>query len=258
MSEGRFPTFVINLDDSAARLARIAAQFAALGRGFERVPAIDGRRFGPGDVPAYDEPAARRFMGRALLGGELGCFLSHLRAAEAFLATGEEAGFVFEDDALIPEHLFPVAEAAVEWLRSTGRADWRLLNLGYAPHFAVTPLTVLRYGERRFEVCAAHYFPMGGFALLWSRSGAAEFLEIAKTIRAPVDNTLRHWLCRAGGGYGFRPALGWVHTGDTDIGSVLSRSRHGRSALYGLIRQRRLWSDKLHALAAMWQARGAG
>ncbi|MCB2117092.1 MAG: glycosyltransferase family 25 protein [Rhodobacteraceae bacterium] len=250
MPRDAFPAFVINLDGSSERLMQARAQFAGLGRDVTRVPAVDGRRFTAPDVPDYDEAATLRYMGRQMLGGELGCYLSHLRAAEMVLATGARAGFVFEDDALVPAHLFPVAEAAADWLDTQGRSDWRLLNLGYAPGFAWTPLTALGHGGREFELCAAHYFPMGAFALLWSRKGAEEFLNIARTIRAPVDNTLRHWLCRAGGGYGFRPHLGWVRTEGSDISGNAARRDHGRSALYGLKKQRRLWSDKLHALAA--------
>lgn len=254
MAGDQFPIFVINLEDSRERLAQAEAEFARQGRAFVRIPAVDGRRFTAADVPTYDEAAALGYMGRTLPGGELGCYLSHLRAAEAFLATGQEAGFVFEDDALVPDALFPVAEAAVAWLGAQGRDDWRLLNLGYQPTFAWTSLAVLGHGDRRYELCAAHYFPMGAFALLWSRRGAEEFLDVARTIRAPVDNTLRHWLCRAGGGFGFRPNLGWVRTEGSDIASVDVRRKHGRSALYGLRKQRRHWSDKLHALAAKLRA----
>lgn len=258
MAGDRFPIFVINLDDSQVRLAQAEAEFARQGRDFVRVAAVDGRRFTRADVPAYDEAAALRYMGRTLPGGELGCYLSHLRAAEAFLATGQEAGFVFEDDALVPDALFPVAEAAVDWLAAGRRDDWRLINLGYQPTFAWTPLTKLSHGARRYDLCEAHYFPMGAFALLWSRRGAEEFLEVAATIRAPVDNTLRHWLCRAGGGLGFRPHLGWVRTEGSDIASTDARRMHGRTALYGLKKQRRLWADKLHALAAKRRAGRAG
>lgn len=258
MAEGRFPSFVINLDGSPERLRQAETMFAGLSREIQRVPAVDGRRFAAADVPRYDEAATLAYMGRRLLGGELGCFLSHVRAAEAFLATGKEAGFVFEDDALVPDALFPVAEAAVDWLGANGLIGWRLINLGYSPSFAWTALTMLQHGERRHELCQAHYFPMGAFALLWSRRGAEEFLAVAATIRAPVDNTLRHWLCRAGGGLGFRPPLGWVRTEGSDIGAVSVRRREGRSALYGLKKQRRLWSDKLAALAAQRRAPQAG
>lgn len=258
MAEDRFPIFVINLDDSPGRLAQIRAQLDNVGRSFQRVMAIDGRRLALADVPAYDELATRRYMGRSLLGGEIGCYLSHLRAAEAFLATGQEAGFVLEDDALVNAALFPVAEAAADWLAATGRKGWRLINLGYPPSFAITPLKSFAGEGRRYELCAAHYFPMGAFALLWSRRGAEEFLDVAWRIRAPVDNTIRHWLCRAGGGLGFRPSLGWVRTDDSDISGAEARRKHGRTFLYGLRKQRRLWADKLHALAALRSARRTG
>ena len=244
------PVFVINLEESTQRLAQAMAQLRLVDRRVTRVPAVQGRRFTAADVPDYDESATLRYMGRKMLGGELGCYLSHMRAAEAFLDTGHRAGFVFEDDALMPEHLFPLAEAGAAWLDANGRDDWRLLNLGYMPSFAWTRLTSLEHAGKRFDLCAAHYFPMGAFALLWSRKGAEEFLRVAKTIRAPVDNTLRHWLCRAGGGYGFRPNLGWVSTEDSDISGEAARRTYGRSYFYGLKKQRRLWADKLHALAA--------
>ncbi|MGB3176258.1 MAG: glycosyltransferase family 25 protein [Albidovulum sp.] len=240
--------FVINLDESAGRLARMQAQFDTLGQGFTRIPAVDGRAFGASDVPAYDEAQALRFMGRKVLGGELGCYLSHIKAAAAFLETDAAFGLIFEDDAVLNADVFPVVRGASRWLAASAQRDWRLINLGYGVTRFRSPLEPVIGATNTYELCQAHYFPMGAFALCWSRRGAAEFLARSRVIFSPVDNALRHWLCRSGGGLGFQPGLVGVIPGDSDIDDDLARSAHGRVGSYGLKKQRRLWRDKLWAM----------
>ncbi|MRX49878.1 glycosyl transferase [Paracoccus sp. S-4012] len=244
------PVFVINLDGSDARLEAATRQLEAAGLPFERVPAVDGRGRDPSADPAYDPRRAWRFMGRPLQGGEIGCFRSHLAAAERFLQTGAPVGVVFEDDLL----LMPGADEGLPALieRLGREPGWDLVNIGPTRLKYASRLGMFDGGFRRFGLVRAHYFPMTTTGLIWSREGARRFLELGRSIHAPVDHALRDWLTRSGRGLAVWPAM----VGDIRVESEITPggapARRGpgaeRSLFYGLIKQRRLIPLKLIAL----------
>ena len=90
--------YVINLDRDAERMASIRANLETLGLPFERLPAVVGKEVPDWeklvDLPAYawrnrlDTPRA----------GEVGCYLSHLKAMETFLRTDAPWCVILEDD----------------------------------------------------------------------------------------------------------------------------------------------------------------
>lgn len=98
-------TWVINLDRAPERLARIRGQLEGLGIAFERLPAVDARAFTPEQQALLDRAAYRRKHGMEPLGGELGCYLSHVEVMRRFLATDAQAALVLEDDVLLTERL---------------------------------------------------------------------------------------------------------------------------------------------------------
>lgn len=238
--------YLINLDGSDDRLASARAQLAAQGAGFVRVPAFDGRNRAPEDIPDHGLRAAWRFMGRPLSGGELGCYHSHLACARRLLDSGAPYAIVLEDDlALAPDAMRIAAEVA-EWLDQQGIA-WDLVNIGAAKRKIFTPLR--RFGPH--ELSRAHYFPMTTGGLIWSRAGAAAFVQGHGRIFAPVDNYFRYWLTRRGTGFSVWPPLVGTTGAASDIDSagVGRKAKAGRHPLYGAIKQRRLWADKA---IAMW------
>jgi len=90
--------YVINLDRDAERMASIRANLEALGLPFERLPAVMGK-----DVPEWEKlvdlPAyAWRNRLDTPRAGEVGCYLSHLKAMETFLRTDAPWCVILEDD----------------------------------------------------------------------------------------------------------------------------------------------------------------
>ena len=115
--------YVINLDRDAERLASIRANLGGLGLSFERLPAVIGKEV-PGweklvDMPAYawrnrmDTPRA----------GEVGCYLSHLKAMETFLRTEAPWCVILEDDV----EVLPGCEAVLGAVSE--KDDWDLVKL---------------------------------------------------------------------------------------------------------------------------------
>lgn len=246
-----FLCFVINLDGSTARMEAIADSLGRTGIRFERLPAFDGRKLDLSKVADYDAAAARRYMGRELVGGEIGCYYSHLNAARAFLASDQRHCLVIEDDAAPDQQLKMIVAAAIAFLDRHDPA-WKIVNLGNERMKIFRPLLPLQGARGGYTLCAAYYFPMTTGGILWSREGARAFVEGHRTIFAPVDNFFRHWITRAGGGYAFLPRPVSTTDAESDIThpGTQQRSRRGRTALYGLRKQRRLLVDKLIATVA--------
>jgi glycosyl transferase family 25 len=241
-------TFVINLDSSSDRLSEITQHLSDRGIDFTRVPAVDGRQPDHAEADRYDSRSARKIIGREMMGGEIGCFLSHRRALSVFLQTKASHALILEDDAILEPNIIEKIENAVAWLDISASKGWRTINVGRAKLPITTHLCEL--GEH--NLVAAHYAPMGAYALIWSRKGAEEFLTLSEKISAPVDNTMQNWLCRNGGGFAINPELAFVSYAESVIDNTAhghrpARGRFQRSWLYGPRKQTRLWKNRLWA-----------
>jgi glycosyl transferase family 25 len=252
-------TYVINLDGSADRLAAIAERLADFGIEFERVAAVDGRKMDLSILPGYDAERAERYMGRSLVGGEIGCYLSHLKVAEAFLQSDAPYALVLEDDALPLCNPVELLDQALPNLGAID-ANWLLINIGNNKLKIATPLKRYTVGSRKCELVAAHYFPMTTSAIVWSREGARRFVEEHDKIFAPVDNYFRYWLTRTGHGYSFWPAPVTTTEAASQIlgGAGTARKSNKRKWYYGAAKQFRLFQDKWIASVAKkrFQSRG--
>ena len=101
----RLQTWVINLDRAPERLARIGSQLQRLKLPFTRLAAVDARALTPEQTASLDEAAYRRKHGMTPVLGELGCYLSHVQAMHAFLASPADFALILEDDVLLHDSL---------------------------------------------------------------------------------------------------------------------------------------------------------
>jgi glycosyl transferase family 25 len=115
--------YVINLDRDSERMASIHANLVRLGLSYERLPAVMGK-----DVPDWEklvDPSAYAWRNRLDMprAGEVGCYLSHLKAMETFLQTEAPWCVILEDDV-------EVLPACADVLRSLSeKGDWDLVKL---------------------------------------------------------------------------------------------------------------------------------
>lgn len=248
--------YLINLDGSDQRLDRATRQLQAEGLAFERVAAFDGRQLSVDQFPDYDAEAARKYMGRPMLGGEIGCYLSHLDCARRFLAGPAEHCVVFEDDMLLVPGTAEFLDQSLAWLASKS-VEWHLMNIGARRHKIYTPLHEFDFAGQGHLLTRAHYFPMTTTGLVWSRQGASAFVSGHHRIFAPVDNYFRYWLTRSNMGLAVMPPLVTAADFDSEISSSAGpgRSKQGRRLDYGLIKQKRLMIDKAIALRHRWSSR---
>ena len=248
----KIATYLINLDGSDARMAAASTQLQQYGIAFERIAAVDGRKFEVDKHPQYNKTRALRYMGRDLVGGELGCYMSHMKCAETFLASDADIAIVIEDDMACSYNFVPSIVQAIEWLQNHGRADWQVFNVGNQKMKISTPLCTIAGDAQAAVLHAAHYFPMTTTGVVWSRAGASEFLNQTQEqgIFAPVDNFLRYWQTRAAKGYCFWPPLLSTTGVGSDIDDKTVRKKHQRAPYYFFSKQARLWQDKYLAIRA--------
>lgn len=171
---------VLNLDRSPDRLAAIARSLAALGIGFERIRAVDGRGLAP-PVHGLDADLWRATHGREPQPGEVGCYLSHLSALSRFLATDAAHAMVLEDDAVVTA----AARDLVAQLTGPGAPDdWDLVR--FEAHHGRLGLPIRRLTPSA-RLCALPFRSAGSAAYLLNRAAAAALLRDLMPMRRPYD-----------------------------------------------------------------------
>lgn len=179
---GNVQTFVICLEREEARGRAALEQIR--GRSIDATLFIgtDGRSLSPADREDVDQRAAVATIGRELVAGEIGCFLSHRRLWREIAAKDLAAAVVLECDARVaPQHDAIVAEL------SRRRFEWDIVML---QHRKCVPSFWHRHtlnGEARaVKFANRRSFHTSGY-LLTARA-ARRLDELAVRITMPVDH----------------------------------------------------------------------
>lgn len=179
--------FVINLPEATERWEHVEKVFAATEYPLIRVEAVDGSRLAT-STSSYAERSFLRRHGRSTNWREVGCYLSHVRALEMFLATGHEHALICEDDIDLLEGAAPAIEGL---LRLAGEWDLaRLSGLREPAGFNARPL-----GGRYFMRVNFGRLKGAG-AYLVNRKAARQLVPHLLPMRVPYDHALdREWVC---------------------------------------------------------------
>lgn len=173
----RWEAFVINLARAAERWAFMERQLRALAIPFHRVEAVDGQtlRF---PMPEVSDSSYRYLHGRHLSPSEVGCYLSHIKAIDIFLAGDLDYALILEDDALMERDIGAVIDAALDC-----RGDWDILRLSTVNTGRYFPVT--RVAGRALGVCFTREKGAAGYVL--SRRAAQLFRERLMPMRLAYD-----------------------------------------------------------------------
>lgn len=89
--------YLVSLESDVARRDRLKESFSSHYAGMKHIKAVDGRKLSAKD---YYEKTIPYFIktGKTMSPSELGCTLSHIRALDLFLETGEPYALILEDD----------------------------------------------------------------------------------------------------------------------------------------------------------------
>lgn len=181
-------TWVINLDRAPERLARIGTRLDALGVPWTRFPAVEGKLLGAAEQAArLDQAGFERRHGMTPSLGELGCYLSHVRLMQAFLATEHGFALILEDDV---EPTAALPEVLQSLMAASGR--WDMVKLS-AIHSG-TPVGVLDVGQGHqlgvmFSRCT------GSSAYVINRTAAQRYVQQLLPMQLPYDHAYdRGWV----------------------------------------------------------------
>jgi len=177
--------YVINLDRAPERWNHIEQSFTKTKIVLHRVPAIDGKNLSlPSEV--FDATRFRLFHGRILNIYELACYLSHIKALEAFLDSGKEHALICEDDIFLQEGLDMVISRALQYSSS-----WNILRLtGLRAGKALS----LKKLTADYSLCLQFGRLKGAGGYLIDRKAAALFVQKLLPMWLPWDHAMdREW-----------------------------------------------------------------
>lgn len=247
-------TYLINLDGSHERLESAKRQLDNINWQFERFSAFDGRGKKLSDFENYDDDQARQILGRSLLNSEIGCYLSHYNCALEFLKTDADFLIVLEDDMEISSEFKSVIEQLIAFLSHKNTLEWHLINIAAKKKKMAKDITQIGHHTLWY----AHYFPVLGLGLIWSRKGAQEFIEKGRTITLPVDVFFQSWLSRNSKGLAIWPALVYPTDLDSDIWSeatalnIERKNLENRDWSYSLKKKKRMMQNKCFAIKNLY------
>jgi glycosyl transferase family 25 len=176
----RLQTWVINLDRAPERLARIGSQMERLGLPFTRLPAVDARALTDDQRAALDEAAYRRKHGMTPVLGELGCYLSHVRAMELFLASQAEFALVLEDDVLLEDTLPAVLQGLMQQA-----TRWDVAKLSAVHSGTPVPYATVAPGHQLAVMLSRC---TGSSAYLMNRRAAMAYVQGLLPMSLPYDH----------------------------------------------------------------------
>ncbi len=179
-------TFVINLDRAHSRMQAIANQLNALAIPFQRISAIDGHHLTTDQLGCFDPLAFHKKHGMTVTNGEIGCYLSHLLAIQAFVNSDADFALILEDDVIITDKL-PAALIGV-----TAHTDqWDMVKLS-AIHSG-TPYRYLEISTGQW-LCIMLSRCTGASAYLINRKAAQNYLAQLLPMSLPYDHAFdRGW-----------------------------------------------------------------
>jgi glycosyl transferase family 25 len=237
--------FVINLDSSLARWKKISTDLDNASLDYKRVSAIHGKSINWHEFS--DDKFCRSYMGRSMQPGEVGCFLSHIKALKEFIHQGDDFAVILEDDANISRNFLTKVNSIINNLNGK---EFYAVNLGPSDYKYSTKMCDLEPGK----LYCTHRFPMLATGILWSRLGAINLVDKFELVSLPYDNYLRLFLTGTNKVFSIYPRIVQSTKVDSDIdaaGLTSNRSSLNKSSIYRLLKQKRSFREKCLAFRSM-------
>ncbi len=180
------PVYVINLERSRDRWARLQANATALAIELRRIEAVEGIRLKPDELEDFDEAGFRRNHGKIAMPAEIGCYFSHIRALDVIAKATEPFAVLVEDDVVLP----PDFQSFVEKL--THFTGWDAIKL---VNHRTPAFRSFQKIDDDIAIGRCMHGPLGSSAAyVVTRAGAARLLAAIRPMRVPYDVALeRGW-----------------------------------------------------------------
>lgn len=174
--------YLINLDRSRDRLARIDHDLKRLNIEYSRISAIDAKTL---TTSVYERVTTPNFEYPHLLkAGEVACFLSHRNCWQRLVNSNKNWALILEDNCEFNSHSAEYMSSP-EWIPH----DCELIQLTFSgqPTFAKQQILL---PQANTLLAMTHTSPSGSSAYFISRRAALVALQQSQKINSPVDNFL--------------------------------------------------------------------
>jgi len=179
-------TFVINLAGSDERWETTSKRLTELKVPFERFEAVDGRVSPHPLFERHDDKLRQKYRGRALSGGELGCFASHFLLWQRCVELNEPI-VVMEDDIIIRDSFPEALTVALENISTLPYLRFSGIHLKRRPYKKVGSLGT-------FDLVDHIRGPAGTQSYMLSPQAAKTFIQYADVWFLAVDDYMdRYW-----------------------------------------------------------------
>jgi glycosyl transferase family 25 len=177
--------YLINLESAATRREKATKSLQDAGFTVELVKAINGKLIDPKTAP-YNEKAYKLAHGKTTNLGEIGCYLSHLKAIQTFLENNEPYALIAEDDAKAHLETHKVVEEALSLKNNIDILRLSSVHRG-------TPLKIRKLSHG-FKLTACLTRQTGAGAYVVSRKAAQKLIDKLLPMFLPYDHALdREW-----------------------------------------------------------------
>lgn len=122
-SEVAIHSFVINLKGATGRWDYMSKALDEAGLDYTRIDAVLGKNLEE-PIEAFNEGRFNILTGKHKSYGEIGCYLSHIKALKTFLKSDLDYALILEDDVNLPNHLPELIAEAI-----THHQHWDILRL---------------------------------------------------------------------------------------------------------------------------------
>ncbi len=184
-------TYLINLKRAKDRLESVSEYFKNADIEFNLLEAVDGKQLSL-PLSNFNETKYKLMHGKKPNLGEIGCYLSHLKALELFIKTDEHHALICEDDIEFLPNLRKIIDNALsskinfDLLRLSGGSD-KKRERG-------SPIKLKRI-EGEYHLALNFTFKPGTGCYVINKKGAKAILKKLHKISLPIDHALdRDWL----------------------------------------------------------------
>ncbi len=182
----KWRAYVINLDHSTDRLKRMQKRLEAAQIPWQRVPAIHGATLKPHQYAGIDRKGFLRAHGRHIEPGDIGCYVSHIKALQTFLASDDAFGLILEDDVAFEDDFHLVMADLLQNTR-----HWDVVQFAGRHHGMPVPQLKL---SGNYRLVAFLTRRTGAGAYLVNRKAAQSYIEKLYPMQVPYDHVYdRAW-----------------------------------------------------------------
>ena len=181
------PVFVINLNKSRKRMARISNRLDELEVPFERIPAVYGAELSQKELEInYDPELNAKVYRRELPCGEIGCYISHIKAWKIIVERKLRCAIILEDDITIDKEFRVIAKRLAKATNDFDIVKF-FCNKKNPNIVASAPI------GPSHKLCRFRKVLSGNPGQLITFNGAKNLLASHQKFGRPVDVDIQHW-----------------------------------------------------------------